>query len=717
MGFKFIVFLFLYSTFSFAQSKINGVVNNREGEPIFAANVYFKSAPQKGVTSNFEGIFSLNLTHVKDTLIVSFIGYQTKEIPTVGLDVSKSIIVILNKNSQTLAEVIIRAKDPISEQFAVVKMEMLKDVYLNPASQGDPLKAITVLPASTNTDETANPSLRGSSPDRSRVVLNGVPIYQPVRASNLSNQGFFSLFNPEMIDNMYVYASNPPLTYGNTSAGLVEIQTKRNLDTNQLQVSTSLVSAGLFLSQKIKKQVSFFQVYGNYQFSDAFVGIQKNKLPQIKNFYTKDAGLNFHSKIGEKAAFNSYNYFIDESFNGSSQSYTYKGSVATFNKRFFTVNNYKYYHKKGILSINSGANKSKQNFEFGAVNSTQSTRQVYTSIDYKWLLLEHTNFQFGLSHDYQYTKFTDSIPNYYYALAPSSSKHFSETSIYNQNLEAYLYTNWNLNDQFTFSSGMRSNIPLEDQEYYFSSQVGLKYRFTKKQSFLLSGGKYHNYSVPSYFSKSFSLLSSYQVALDYTYEPKNSLLKGAVYYKNETEDQTNSSFFTSDKINTVGLELFLEYDFYKYLKFSVSNSFLHQKITIDNSDYKGPKHFNYFLKSTMHYNNPALFSLALTYTSRPGSYYNAITGGNFDAQTNFYEPVISADLYSTQYNNYNRFDLSISKYIRLKKNAMICFISLNNVFDTKNESSALYTADYSTKYYDYFQLRMVYFGLVWQLNY
>ena len=56
MGFKCIVFLFLYSTFSFAQSKINGVVNNRDGEPIFAANVYFKSAPQKGVTSNFEGI-------------------------------------------------------------------------------------------------------------------------------------------------------------------------------------------------------------------------------------------------------------------------------------------------------------------------------------------------------------------------------------------------------------------------------------------------------------------------------------------------------------------------------------------------------------------------------------------------------------------------------------------------------------------------------------
>lgn len=54
-------------------------------------------------------------------------------------------------------------------------------------------------------------------------MLNGVSIYKPVIASQLNNQGFFSLFNPEIINRQYVYASNPPLIYGNTSAGLVRV--------------------------------------------------------------------------------------------------------------------------------------------------------------------------------------------------------------------------------------------------------------------------------------------------------------------------------------------------------------------------------------------------------------------------------------------------------------------------------------------------------------
>ncbi|PID92849.1 MAG: hypothetical protein CSA94_02680, partial [Bacteroidetes bacterium] len=128
--------------------------------------------------------------------------------------------------------VIITAKDPVSQKFSVTKIKKL-DVYFNPVSNGDALKAITILPASTTTDETANPSLRGSAPDRSRITLNGVPIYTPVRSGDLNNHGKFSLFNTEIINKQYVYASNPPLTCGNSSAGLIEIQTRKRLEENQ----------------------------------------------------------------------------------------------------------------------------------------------------------------------------------------------------------------------------------------------------------------------------------------------------------------------------------------------------------------------------------------------------------------------------------------------------------------------------------------------------
>lgn len=186
---SFIFFLGVISS-CFAQNVLTGVVKDEKGEPVFAANVYLKSNLQKGVTTDFDGVFNLKLENLEDTLIISFIGYETRKIAVNSINFGEKLTIVLAENSQTLAEVIITAQDPISEQFSVVKMKKL-DIYLNPVSQGDPLKATTILPASTNTNETANPSLRGSSSDRSRVILNGVPIYNPVRASQLNNQGFF----------------------------------------------------------------------------------------------------------------------------------------------------------------------------------------------------------------------------------------------------------------------------------------------------------------------------------------------------------------------------------------------------------------------------------------------------------------------------------------------------------------------------------------------
>tara|TARA_B110000879_G_C11182781_1_gene519412 strand:- start:153 stop:2303 length:2151 start_codon:yes stop_codon:yes gene_type:complete len=710
------VFCLFISSFCFCQNLLQGIVKDKKGESIFAVNIYLKSTPQKGTTTGFDGNFKLKIADLNEILIISFLGYKTKEILLTSIDFNKKLTIILQEDSKTLDAVIITARDPISEQFSVVKIQKL-DIYFNPVSKGDPLLSITSLPSSTNTEETANPSLRGSSADRSRVILNGVPIINPVRASQLNNTGFFSLFNPEIINNLYVYASNPPLTYGNTSAGLVEIQTIKNLESNQLQLSTSLASVGIFLSQNIKKNISFVQIYGNYQFSDASIGIQEKQFPNISNFKTKDAGINFHTQIGKKVEFNSYNYFIDENFNGFDEQFTHRGEVMTKNKRFFTVNNFKYYTNSGVLSINNSINTSNQNFNFGNVNSENKIDQVFNSLSYKWLFKEDLDFQFGITYDHQQSKFIDTTPTFFYARSPLSPSTDSETNISNTILETYLYAKWDINDKLLLSTGIRSNIPVEDQEYYLSSQLSLKYNLTKSQSFLLSGGKYHNYSTPNFFSKQYILQSSSQIALDYTNKLKNTLFTAATYFKNETSEQAINSFSVVDKVNTFGVELFFEHNFHKHFKFTLGNSFINQIVTIDNEEYKGQNDFNYLLKTTIQYNNPKLFLLALSYIARPGTYYNPIINSTFDGNTNFYEPIFGDDLFSLQYNNYNRLDLSISKYIKFKNSALIPFASLNNILNRKNENQILYDSDYSTNRFNYFQLRTIYFGLTWQFDY
>ncbi len=37
--------------------------------------------------------------------------------------------------------------------------------------------------------------------------------------------------------------------------------------------------------------------------------------------------------------------------------------------------------------------------------------------------------------------------------------------------------------------------------------------------------------------------------------------------------------------------------------------------------------------------------------------------------------------------------------------------------NTKNESEVLYNTDYTETHFDNYELRTIYFGLVWQLNY
>lgn len=134
--------------------------------------------------------------------------------------------------------------------------------------------------------------------------------------------------------------------------------------------------------------------------------------------------------------------------------------------------------------------------------------------------------------------------------------------------------------------------------------MGLKYRIDKNQSFLLSGGKYHNYSTPNYYSKKFALLSSYQFALDYSFQYKNISLTAATYYKNEKGKQTIDFFYSVDNQSTFGIELFYEQSFRRYFKLTFSNTFMNQTGKTNNTSFKGEKDFNYFIKTSLNYNNP-----------------------------------------------------------------------------------------------------------------
>ena len=603
-------------------------------------------------------------------------------------------------NVQELQEIRLVAKDPISEKFSVEKLDKM-DIYLNPASNADPLKAISILPASTNVEETANPSLRGGGPGRSRVYINGSPILSPVRFGRDNGLGNFSLFNTEIINKQYVYASNPPLTFGNSSAGIVEIETNNKLRDDGFQISLALSNLGAMWNKKLSED-SFVQVYGNYQFDRPFLELNKKSLKKLNSFGTLDFGVNTHLKISEKLRFNSFNYFIDEKYDVTSPSLNFSADAIASKNRFFSVNNMDYSSNKTRIRYATMFDYNKSNFTYGTVSSNNINYQYFNAIGVKTKFTSDFTVQYGIESSIYSNQYNGVNPVYSYARSNNSPtvENEAETDFYY--VEPYLYLNYEVLSNLGVSGSIRKNVFLDkNAENFTSYQLSSHYEINNQNRFILGAGKYHSYARRDY-----GLLSSEQIALDYYFEGNKFNLSSAVYYK---RDKVNSKKY--DRIETFGFELNFNFPFYSHFRLNISNSYLDQKQFISEVKYNTALNLDYFVKAQLMYNNSDLFNCSLLFTTRPGSNYTPVSHATFNPSAYDYEPRFNDIPFSATFSDYKRFDFSINKLIAFKKSYMIAFVSVNNIFDTKNQSSVYYNENYTQESFDYFQRRTLYFGM------
>ena len=102
MKFKLITIIFLTSFFtSFAQTTIEGVVNDFKGLPLIGANVTVKGTKNE-VFTDFDGVFKIK-AKLGDVLIVSILGFEKKEVKIKG----NSIKIVLGELNEVLNEVIV----------------------------------------------------------------------------------------------------------------------------------------------------------------------------------------------------------------------------------------------------------------------------------------------------------------------------------------------------------------------------------------------------------------------------------------------------------------------------------------------------------------------------------------------------------------------------------------------------------------------------------
>lgn len=134
--FGFLLLMLCMSVSSFGQTQsVQGVVTS-EGEPVPGVLVIIKGT-QRGTVTDIDGNFSINAAS-GEVLVVSFVGYNTKEVPVVGGQTVYNVT--LDLSTSDLSEVVVvgygsQIKREVTGSVANIGAETLKDMPVSTIAQ------------------------------------------------------------------------------------------------------------------------------------------------------------------------------------------------------------------------------------------------------------------------------------------------------------------------------------------------------------------------------------------------------------------------------------------------------------------------------------------------------------------------------------------------------------------------------------------------------
>ena len=424
-------------------------------------SIYIKGT-SRGVVSDDKGYYSILLKNRENTIVVSYIGYESveKKIET-ATDIN--IDFYLKPGVIRTDDVVISTKDPRnnieSAGTGIIKLSR-KEIEQLPALMGetDPLRVLQLNPGVQSASEgSTGYYVRGGGTDQNLILLDNATVYNPSHVL-----GFFSVFNTDAIRNVRLIKSGLPANYGSRLSSVIEITSEEGDFKNY----STKGSIGL-ISSKISSQGPVFKNISSFLFSYRRSYLDEVLKPLVRPL------------IKETSSFYNYSqyYFYDVSAR-----LTYK--VNRNNKLFFTYykgrddyelerhqlsfnNNLHWGNTVASLNWNHIFNEkwychntfsfSKYQFNFSA-----QQREIKISlfsgiedINYKIIFNRiHNNgnvIKFGI--DYQYHNF---IPNNIDAVTSDLSLNFgANQNLFSHESALYIAGETNITSRLRINSGLR----------------------------------------------------------------------------------------------------------------------------------------------------------------------------------------------------------------------------------------------------------------------
>ncbi len=226
----------LFSLMSFAQTGvIRGTITDKQSEKSIAgATIELLSDPSKGSTTDEKGNFELaNVPLGRQTIRVSFLGYESSTVPDIDVTTGKDVIisVALVEKFNTLEEVVIVSdgnnKAKSINKLAAVSVRQFSPEEVNRYAGGrsDVARLASNFAGVSTADDSRNDIVvRGNSPTGLLWRLEGIPIPSPNHFATFGTTGSpVSALNPNLLANSDFITSAFPAEYGNAIGGVFDL--------------------------------------------------------------------------------------------------------------------------------------------------------------------------------------------------------------------------------------------------------------------------------------------------------------------------------------------------------------------------------------------------------------------------------------------------------------------------------------------------------------
>ncbi|MEP1487820.1 MAG: carboxypeptidase-like regulatory domain-containing protein [Algibacter sp.] len=231
-----LLLVLITSTVTFAQNtgSVTGKLIDKEynNEPLAFANVLIKGTT-KGTTSDFDGLYEITgLDAGSYTLIFSFVGYETIEIPTT-IEAGKvtAVNVPMSASAASLNEVIITTTKSresetallLEQKKATVIKESIGAIRLSKIGVSDAAGATTKISGVTKSEGSGEIYIRGLGDRYLSTTMNGLPIpSDDVENKNIN----LNLFSTNIIENVGISKTYDTSSYADQTSGNVDVASK-----------------------------------------------------------------------------------------------------------------------------------------------------------------------------------------------------------------------------------------------------------------------------------------------------------------------------------------------------------------------------------------------------------------------------------------------------------------------------------------------------------